>query len=64
MRYTVEYYDDEDCRPFWAVVEWRGGRGTTLERCTTEAEAESFARAYTAIERKCGEVGCSFCDPY
>ncbi len=53
MRYTVEYYDDEDCRPFWAVVQWvwasTGEYGTTVERCASEAEAESFARAYASV---------------
>jgi hypothetical protein len=50
MRYTVEYYDDEDRRPCWCVVEWDpSGRGCTLARCTTEAEAESLARAYSDI---------------
>jgi len=54
MKYTVEYYDgDEDWRPFWAVVEWRSAdswrSGKILERCRTESEAESFAKAYDAI---------------
>jgi len=50
MRYTVEYYDDEDRRPCWCVVEWDpSGRGFTVERCATEIEAESFARAFNAI---------------
>ena len=53
MRYTVEYYDDEDQRPCWAVVQWvwasNGEYGTTVERCTTEAGAQAFVRAYNLI---------------
>jgi len=53
MRYTVEYYDDEDQRPCWAVVQWVWGSdgeyGTTVERCTTQTGAEAFARAYTLV---------------
>lgn len=53
MRYTIEFYDDEDRRPFWAVVQWVWGSdgeyGTTVERCYTKAEAESFARAYASV---------------
>ena len=62
MNYKIEYYDgDEDRRPCWVVLERVGdGVYNVVEHCANEAEAESFARAYTAIERKCGEVGCSF----
>ena len=50
MRYTVEYLDTDDRRICWCVVEWdASNRGFTIARCTTEAEAESFARAYNAI---------------
>lgn len=50
MRYTVEYLDTDDRRICWCVVEWDdSGRGFTVARCTTEAEAESLARAYTDI---------------
>ena len=53
MRYTVEYYDDEDQRPCWAVVRWvwvsDGEHGTTVERCATEAGAQAFVRAYNLI---------------
>ena len=54
MKYTVDYYDDEDRRPFWGVTEWvanelGGASGRLLEKCSTEASAESLARAYTMI---------------
>ena len=54
MKYTVDYYDDEDRRPFWGVTEWvanelGGASGRLLEKCSTEVEAESLARAYNAI---------------
>jgi hypothetical protein len=69
MRYKIELDDGDDDRwPCWTVLERIGdGVYNVVERCSTEAEAESLARAYIAIEReaeKCGEVGCSFCDPY
>ena len=51
MKYTVDYYEgDEDCRPCWFVLEWRTSTAANiLERCRTEAEAESFARAYSTV---------------
>jgi hypothetical protein len=53
--YTVEYYDDVDQRPTWCVVEWTISKnqktGKTIERCGTQAEAESFAVAYMLIDR-------------
>jgi hypothetical protein len=51
--YTVEYYDDEDMRPVWCVVEWSENphRGITIDRCDNQAEAESLVVAYSMIHR-------------
>ena len=53
--YTVEYYDDEDMRPCWCVVEWYGTgpwrTGHTVERCDNQAEAESLLHSYMLIHR-------------
>lgn len=51
--YTVEYYDDEDMRPIWCVVEWSENphRGITIDRCDNQAEAESLVVAYSMIHR-------------
>ena len=51
--YTVEYYDDEDQRPVWCVVEWSENphRGITIDRCDNQAEAESLVVAYSMIQR-------------
>ena len=51
MKYTIEYYDDEDTWPSWCVVGWyANGIGKAFEHCRTEAEAESLVRAYNAIK--------------
>ena len=51
MNYKIDYYDgDEDRLPCWVVLERVGdGVYNVVERCYTEAEAESLARAYNAI---------------
>ena len=53
LMYTVEYYDDEDMRPCWCVVEWSENphRGITIDRCDNQAEAESLVVAYSMIDR-------------
>jgi len=51
MNYKVELDDGDDDRwPTWVVLDWVGeGIANVVERCYTEAEAESLARAYNAI---------------
>lgn len=51
MNYKIELDDGDDDRwPTWVVLDWIGeGVANVIERCYTEAEAESLARAYTAI---------------
>ena len=51
MRYTIDLDEGDDDRwPTWVVLDWRGeGVANVIERCYTEAEAESRARAYNAI---------------
>jgi hypothetical protein len=51
MNYKVELDDGDDDRwPTWVVLERIGdGVYNILDRCFTKAEAESLARAYTAI---------------
>ena len=51
MNYKVELDDGDDDRwPTWVVLERIGdGVYNVVERCATEAEAESLARAYNAI---------------
>ena len=53
-RYTAEYFDDEDFRSCWTVVEWfeedgpyRSGK--TIERHISEEAAISAAIAYNLI---------------
>jgi hypothetical protein len=52
MNYKIDYYDgDEDRLPCWVVLERVGdGVYNVVERCANEIEAESFARAFNAIE--------------
>ena len=51
MKYKIELDDGDDDRwPTWVVLDWVGvGIANIVERCWTEAEAESLARAYNAI---------------
>jgi hypothetical protein len=51
MRYKIELDDGDDDRwPTWVVLHWIGeGVANVIERCYTEAEAETLARAYNAI---------------
>jgi hypothetical protein len=51
MRYTIDLDEGDDDRwPTWVVLDWVGvGIANIVERCWTEAEAESLARAYNAI---------------
>lgn len=51
MRYTIDIDEGDDDRwPTWVVLDWIGeGVANVIERCYTEAEAESLARAYNAI---------------
>ena len=53
-RFTAEYHDDEDMRPFWGVVEWLEENGPfrtgkLVERHITEEAAISAAIAYNLI---------------
>ena len=52
MKYKIDFDDGDDDRwPCWTVLERIGdGVYNVVERCSTEAEAESLARAYNAIE--------------
>lgn len=57
-RFTAEFFDDEDRRPSWDVIEWIEQRGAfrtgrVVESHRTQADAESAAVAYNLINAYC-----------